>query len=326
MHGTKTVGSATDGTVALDPSWGARLWALLGATRPHFFALPIGAGLAGMGASGAQLEAPLVFLVVLITGGGWASGQLLNDLQDREADAIDAPDRASVRGLLPPAATVVVALILGVTLLVLLIHHTPVGWFVGLLSMFLILTYNKCKALPGLGNISHGALMGCATLVGGAVASPKASLLAVASDSASAALLAGSWAALYLQGNYEKDVRGDAAAGYRTLAHVLGRRGSAMSRVALAAVSGWFLVHALTHPVHIAVALAAIVSVAVSAVTVALENTGEAPLKAYRWTVHGAILGMLALGGPALSVHAFVTVTAAAVCLTELAFARSRNP
>lgn len=322
----KALGDTISERHATPNSFWVRLGLRLLATRPHFFALPIGAALAGIASTGIDLAPRQIFLAALITGGGWATGQLWNDLLDREADAIDAPDRPAVRGLLPNKATSAVALLLGAGLLALLALNTADGWLLGLVSMFLILTYNKCKAVPGLGNLSHGALMGCASLVGATIARPDLGLLTLVGLSPRVTLLVAAWAALYLQGNYEKDVRGDAAAGYHTLAHVVGRRGSALARALLTVTSGAVLVHTLQSPLHLVVAALGILAVLGSTLLVAVENTHESTLKGYRLTVHGAILGMLALGGPALSPVTFVGMVIFALTLTEFAFFRSPNP
>src|SRR5690606_17104489 len=118
--------------------------ALLGATRPHFFALPVGAAYAGAAATETYVEPARLAYIGLIAGGGWACGQLLNDVLDREADSIDAPSRPAVRGLLPPKSTMLWALFVGLLLLGLLAALAPLGLKLGLLSMMLILTYNVC--------------------------------------------------------------------------------------------------------------------------------------------------------------------------------------
>lgn len=318
-----------DADAPADPSshsFGEYVWALLGATRPHFFALPIGAAFAGVGATGVHLPASTLLLVALICGGGWATGQLLNDILDREADAVDAPERAAVRGLLPPKTTISIALGFGACLLVLLTRLTPHGWQLGLLSMALILSYNWCKALPALGNFSHGALIACASLIGAAIARPLAAPLTIVGEALPRAFLVAAWAALYLQGNYEKDVRGDAAAGYRTLAHVLGLRGSALLRMSGSLALGVLIVREIPHPAHSLAAGCAAALVAASACWVAQQNTLRAALRAYRFTVHGAVLGMLAMGGPAVPPWAYAAMIGVAVSLTELAFRRTANP
>src|SRR3954453_7026670 len=72
------------------------------ALRPHFFALSSIAALAGASATFfgpfRQLDGPpqsrvRLVLASVIAGLGWGVGQLLNDLLDRESDAVNAPDR-----------------------------------------------------------------------------------------------------------------------------------------------------------------------------------------------------------------------------------------
>lgn len=311
---------------SLGPSFGDYFWALLGATRPHFFALPIGAAFAGVGSTAARLPPNSLWLVALISGGGWASGQLLNDVLDLEADAIDAPDRAAVRGLLPPRTTIFLALAFGAALLLLLTRLTPHGLILGIVAMVLILTYNKCKALPALGNISHGALLACACLIGASIARPDERLMVVVRDASSRALLVGGWAALYLQGNYEKDMQGDAAAGYQTLAHILDVRRSALLRAFAGLVLAAMMARVLTQPFHAFFAVLGGGLIVASALRVAQHGSAVAALRGYRWTVHGAVLGMLALGGPALSRLSFLALVLGASLLTEWAFRRSANP
>lgn len=302
------------------------LCALLGATRPHFFALPVGAAYAGAATTETHVEPARLVYIGLIAGGGWACGQLLNDVLDREADSIDAPNRPAVRGLLPLKSTILLAFSVGVLLLGLLAALTPLGLKLGLLSMMLILTYNICKGIPGLGNLSHGALIACAAYIGAAVARPHSDLAELNERTFDVAAVVFGWAALYLQGNYEKDARGDAHAGYRTLAHVLGDRQSALLRAAGAAGLGmlmWGLLPLSIHRVAAAVGVGLVLS---SALWVARKNHPTFTLKAYRWTVHGAVIGMLALGGAALPFPFYLALSLAAIILTELAFRRTPNP
>ncbi len=286
----------------------------------------MGAAYAGASGSGSPVHPTTLAFIGLIAGGGWACGQLLNDVLDREADSIDAPSRPAVRGLLPIAPTIVVALVAGLSLLGLLTALTPLGFRLGILSMVLILTYNWCKALPGLGNISHGAVIACASYVGAAIASPQLELSALSERTISMAALAFGWAALYLQGNYEKDARGDAHAGYRTLAHVLGPRKSALLRAGITACWAVLTYSALSPSLHRGAAVFGASIVCASALWVARKDDPAATLRGYRWTVHGAVIGMLALGGGALPVPAYLLLSIAAILLTELAFHRSPNP
>src|SRR5690606_37043914 len=76
---------------------GSYLVTLLGATRPHFFAFPVGAAYAGVAATGRPLTFFTLAQLGLIAGGGWGVGQLLNDILDHQADALDAPHRPVVR-------------------------------------------------------------------------------------------------------------------------------------------------------------------------------------------------------------------------------------
>jgi geranylgeranylglycerol-phosphate geranylgeranyltransferase len=81
------------------------------AGRPHFFALPMFAALAGI-ARAPTLSVRSV-LAVTAAGLGWGVGQLFNDLLDRDTDAVMAKDRAVVSGRLPAGPTLVVAVVGG---------------------------------------------------------------------------------------------------------------------------------------------------------------------------------------------------------------------
>ena len=299
---------------------------ILGAMRPHFFAFPVGATYAGVAATGRSLSPVTLILLGAIAAGGWGVGQLLNDVLDQKADAIDAPQRPAVRGLLPVRPTLWLATLFGLGLFAILALLTPRGVILGSVAVALILTYNPCKALPVLGNLSHGALLACAALMGAATADQETALFDLAARHLQTLLLVGTWAALYLQANYEKDLRGDAAAGYRTLAHVLGVRASAVTRASVA-LAFLFIVpeHARELPYSLPIYSAAL-GVAVSALYVARQGTQHAALGSYRIAVHGGTLAMLAFGGAALGNGAYFSLLGLAVLLTEGAFRRSENP
>src|SRR5215831_8410791 len=97
------------------------------ALRPHFFALSSIAVLAGASAVVAT-PSPRIVIAALIAGLGWGVGQLLNDLLDRQADSVNAPDRAIAAGRLPAGPTLVFATLLGIALAVgtALVH--PHAW------------------------------------------------------------------------------------------------------------------------------------------------------------------------------------------------------
>jgi geranylgeranylglycerol-phosphate geranylgeranyltransferase len=301
-------------------------WVLIEASRPHFFAFPVGAMLAGLSTNPAPTATSSVILCCAVAGLGWGVGQLMNDVLDREADRIDAPGRPAVRGLLPARLTLFVAAAIGLGLVAVLQGLHSKGWVLGLLSMVLILTYNKCKAWPGGGNLSHGILMSLACLIGAGVAAPAVPLLTIMRDHAATLALTGTCAALYLQSNYEKDMRGDAVAGYRTLAHVLGVRTSAALRAGSSIL--WTTAALLCTDVLLPQVQLLLTGglLSFSAVRVSRQGTVGAALQGYGAAVHSGTLGMLALGATAVPLWIFGTLSAVAVLLTEAAFRRTANP
>jgi heme O synthase-like polyprenyltransferase len=119
--------------------------AVLSALRPQFFALPAGAALAGAASAGASPLEPRVLLASAAAAAGWGVGQLLNDLVDRTADAVDAPHRPAVRGLLPEGPTVLVAAALGalVASCTVLVH--PLGALLAVSAACLLLVRACCS-------------------------------------------------------------------------------------------------------------------------------------------------------------------------------------
>jgi 4-hydroxybenzoate polyprenyltransferase len=267
-------------------------------------------------------------LAAAAAAAGWGVGQLINDLMDRTADAIDAPDRPAVRGLLPEGPTVMVAAALGtaVAICTLLVH--PMGGLLAVTAAALLLGYDAAKPIPLGGNLVHGALIANAALIGGAAARPDQPLIEVVEKTWFIALLAGSWAAVYLEANYEKDRVGDAHAGQHTLPQVLGLRASALLRAAagVAIVVLATRSHAFSGTVARAASWASLILLAISVVRVALVPTERAALGSYRYAVHAATVGMLALGSAALGEAGTAVAVLVAVGLTEHAFYRTANP
>jgi geranylgeranylglycerol-phosphate geranylgeranyltransferase len=319
LRGQSSLGS-------LSPSEFAR--AVFQALRPQFFALPAGAALAGAASAAPAAASPRVLLAAVAAAAGWGVGQLLNDLIDRAADSIDAPDRPAVRGLLPDGPTVLVAATLGAAVAVCTVLVHPLGIVLAATATALLLSYDAAKPIPIAGNLVHGALIANAALIGGAAARPEDSLLVVIEKTWVLALLAGGWAAVYLQANYEKDRVGDAHAGQRTLAQVVGLRASATLRAtaAIAIVIAAVRTHALSHTFARAALWGAFGLLSISAIRVSLRPTEQTALAQYRYAVHAATLGMLALGSAALGTAATIVAMLVAVALTERAFRRSANP
>jgi geranylgeranylglycerol-phosphate geranylgeranyltransferase len=297
------------------------------ALRPHFFVFPAGAALVGAAGAGQIAVSWRVGLAAAAAGLGWGVGQLVNDLLDVEADRVDAPDRPAVRGLLPlgPTAAVALALALLVTLVTLTLH--PAAPLLAVMAALLLAVYPAAKRLPGAGNLAHGALVSTAAAIGLAAAAPDQSLLELAAVAWPSAAYTGLVAALYLQANCEKDRAGDARAGYRTLAHVLGVRLSAALRAGSVLVIVWLAVEwqlAASLPARVALGAGALLTL-ISAVPSLLRGTDRAALGGYRFAVHATTALMLAPVtrlSPALAVALVVL----SLLLFERAFQKSPNP
>lgn len=328
-EGTRYLGATLAGRPpALGIERRAYARAVLSALRPHFFVFPAGAVLAGA-ASADVVDAPVhVALTAVAAGLGWGVGQLVNDLLDIEADRVDAPHRPAPRGLLPEGPTAAIALLLGIAVAVITVGAQAAMLWLVLAAVLLLFAYQPAKAHPGLGNIAHGALIGTATVIGRAAALPGSPLGTTFGDALPAALSCAAVAALYLQANYEKDRVGDRLAGYHTLAHVLGVRGSALLRgagsvVFAAAVLHFGIVHGTVGIALLALALAASLG---SALYAAVRASEAASLASYRWACHGTAAAMLALAAALLGAAGSIAALLGAAALTERAFSRAGNP
>ena len=326
--GARFLGLLIRGQARLGVPTGTYARALAVAVRPHFFVLPCAACLAGAAVAPGPASLARVGVAAVAVGVAWGVGQLLNDLVDLEADAVDAPDRPAVRGLLPEGPTALVAVALGVAVTVALALTHPLGWLLAIVSAALMLVYSPAKGIPALGNLTHGALMAWLCLLGAGVAAPRVDLIEVAREAWPAIACVGALAALYLQGNYEKDRAGDARAGYRTLATLLGVRGSALVRVAVGAAIyglGW-RADLVASPTALGLwALSAALLLA-SVARAATGGDGASALSGYRFTVHSTATGLIALTPQALGPGGAVALLAFATLLIEIAFQQSRNP
>jgi 4-hydroxybenzoate polyprenyltransferase len=169
-------------------------------------------------------------------------------------------------------------------------------------------------------------LIANATWIGAAASQPYHQAWTCVSGTWKTALICGSWAALYLEANYEKDRRGDAVAGYTTLPHVVGIRLSAVTRALGALGIAAFAWHALTDPLGRATFAVATLLLLISTAPSLIENSEHAALRGYRFAVHAANLGLLALGLPVLTAVPGLILMLASATLTESAFRRSPNP
>ncbi|MBN1610892.1 MAG: UbiA family prenyltransferase [Polyangiaceae bacterium] len=323
---TRYLGAAAHGSLpAPEPSWRAFFRTVAEATRVHFFAIPAGAALAGAAAARPIDEPWRVLLAVASAGLGWGGGQLLNDLLDIRADELDAPHRPAVRGALPAGPTLLVVTGLGVLVCsaVVLVH--PAGYLLASTAALLLLCYGTARRVPLLGNLAHAALVGTAACIGAAAARPHLALSECLGSTWQRAALCGGWAALYLEANYEKDRRGDRAAGYVSLAHLLGVRWSAALRACCVLFLAWAALPSLTgYLERIAFAVSTLL-VLVSAAPPLRASSETAALRGYRFAVHGANVGLLSLGTSVCPTLVLACMLAS-VALTERAFRRSGNP
>jgi 4-hydroxybenzoate polyprenyltransferase len=302
--------------------------AVLRAVRPHYFAFPAAAALSGASAAGRGDRPGTVALAAVAAAVAWGVGQLLNDLGDVESDRHDAPDRPAVTGELPAAPAAAVALVLGVMVAVALGSVHPRAWLLVLSSALCLLAYPLAKPLPVLGNLAHGALMGTVSVIGFAAARPELGLAEIGRAAWPIALVTGASAALYLQANYEKDRAGDALAGVRTLAHVLGIRASALVRGAGVLGLAYWMVRLglVAGPSSLALAVGATCVVTLSAARALLGNDEASALAGYRWAIHGTTALLLAPAVPMLGSLPSLGFLTGAALLVERAFSRSPNP
>jgi 4-hydroxybenzoate polyprenyltransferase len=297
------------------------------ALRPHFFVFPAGAALVGASGAPYLVDGWRVVVAAVAAGLGWGVGQLLNDLLDIEADAIDAPHRPSVRGLLPlgPTAAVALGLAVLVTAATLVVHSYAAP--LAALAAILLGLYAPAKRVPLLGNLAHAALVATAALIGRAAAMPDQSLLAIAESGLGDCSWAGAVAALYIEANYEKDRVGDARAGYRTLAHVLGVRQSALLRsIAALLLAILALRFGFARGVVGATLLVLGVSSTLGSTAVALLRGNErAALAGYRFAIH-ATAALMLTPVARLSAPVALVLAVLSVLLVERAFQLSSNP
>jgi 4-hydroxybenzoate polyprenyltransferase len=272
-------------------------------------------------------------LAAFVAGGGWGVGQLINDLLDRDTDAVNAPERPLADGRLPAGPVIAVALISGLVLLAALLVIHPAAWTLAPAAVVLLVGYNKAKGLPLVGNIVHGGIAAVAGGLGvlgvlprGADAMPMAlEGLATALPMLGVVLTIDAW---FILANYEKDRLGDRAAGYRTLPLLIGVRASALLRavvvLALAAGIAEFQL-APTLPGQVALLAAAALGL-ISVIPSLRSGTDEAALRAYRLAVPASFIAMLGLAAPLLGGIGLVLVTGGSLALMEAMFLRTRHP
>jgi 4-hydroxybenzoate polyprenyltransferase len=297
------------------------------ALRPHFFALSGVAALAGA-ASVSRIVSMRVVAAALIAGLGWGVAQLVNDLLDRDADRVNAPDRAIAAGRLPEGPTLAFAALAGIALAVGTTFVHPRAWLLGIGASALVVTYNAAKRWPFGGNLALGALMAVAAALGAAGASREPSFAGALVRARGSLAVVAATAAWYLQSNYEKDRSGDRAAGYTTLAIVLPVRASAALRalgviaIAWGAERAGVLPDSLSKTIMTAGALIGLGSCCGPLV----RGTEASALRAYGAAVPASILAMLALAAPLLGWVGTFVLLIIALWLVWAAFRRSANP
>jgi 4-hydroxybenzoate polyprenyltransferase len=335
-----------------EPLIGIPFWSfareMMIAMRPHFFALPSLAALAGAANPNYRSDSDLLdggsnlaknLLAALVCGLGWGVGQIINDLMDRESDRVNAPDRAISRGHLPAGPALLFAVTLGVLLSAAIVLKLGHAWFFVPPAALLMIFYNAAKKWPVLGNVAHGALVAVAAAIGAssviepispfeAPHDPSVMFFLEMRDFYPVFIVVGSIAAWYLQSNYEKDRPGDRAAGYMTLAVVMPVRASAAIRaagmVAIAIAARAFRL--LPDEVSMVTMAAGVVVGLISTIGPMIANTDAAALHAYRYALVASILCLLALAAPLLGRWATSVVLVLALLLVRAAFRRSENP
>ncbi|HLL03304.1 MAG TPA: UbiA family prenyltransferase [Myxococcaceae bacterium] len=325
------VGCGQEPLIGMAPGQFARL--LIEAVRLHYFAFGAGAALAGSAAVPEISGSARVALAAFVAGGGWGVGQLINDLLDRDTDAVNAPERPLADGRLPAGPVIAVALLSGLVLLGALLAIHPAAWMLAPAAVVLLVGYNKAKGLPLVGNIVHGGIAATAGGLGvlGALPGGGDSLLAAleglgaALPMLAAILTIDAW---FILANYEKDRPGDRAAGYRTLPLLIGVRASALVRAAVvmalaALIAGFHLAPSL--PGKVALCIAAALGL-LSVVPPLRSGTDEAALRAYRLAVHASFIAMLGLAAPLLGGLGLAITTIGSLALMEAVFRRTRHP
>jgi 4-hydroxybenzoate polyprenyltransferase len=314
------------------------------ATRPHFFVFPAAAVLAGAAsvlhgkpeAPGSGLLDAKMCLTVILVSAAWGVGQLANDVFDVKADAVEAPHRLLVRQPSSSCLVLKVASAAGLLIALSLYLLEPSSWPLLLASAVLMMSYTIFKRWPFTGNLAFAALLACAACLGAQVAGNDTWWRTELHGGTVRLVLVAVCGASYLQSNYEKDLAGDHAAGYRTAAWLLGLRASALLRLAVYAgftvcaasvLSTWMGVVLLT----LGAALCGLSALWV----IAAPQQASARLS-YRFAVHGAAFSILAIAdlpqgvkltsfepasGVLISVFALFSLV-----LVERAFRHSDNP
>ncbi len=321
MNATST---ANGGAVVGRP----RVKAWMSLLRVHFAPITLIVGLVGMVVGADHPTVLSIALGLAVCIGGYSTGQVINDYFDREADAINAPDRPFVTGEIEPRVALTSLFVGTVVWLALAVVVAPAAavWTLVALGGHVLYTITK-KYFAVLGNVVNGIDVAVFTLVGAAAAAPDRPLFNVPS----AVLVNASLLALGLtafgKASYFKDVPGDVAAGYRTVVVVLGPQRArwvvlpfAIGGPAIAAALG------ITAPETLGtgdpgVAFWVFLALSAAAFVVGLVQLFSSPEgKAYEalvWMTRGVVLLALALGA-AHEPTLFLAVAAPLLAFLEL--------
>jgi geranylgeranylglycerol-phosphate geranylgeranyltransferase len=203
----------------------ARMW------RFHFVPLSLSAGLVGMTAPRAGATTAGVIIGLLFCVFGYGVGVVINDWFDRRADAVNAPDRPFVSGLINPHVGLGLTLAMSTGLMVVAIVVAPALALWSAIAIGGHLVYTWTKGIPMVGNIANGVDMALFTVLGAVAVRPDAGVLDIPAVTwFQTALVAVVLSGFCLVG-YFKDIEGDRVAGYRTLPVAIGTRAS--SRIAV---------------------------------------------------------------------------------------------
>lgn len=211
-------------TSAIRTRTGPRAPAWLRLLRPHFAPLSLTAGLTGMAVAADDPTPASITVGVLACGLAYSLGQITNDYFDREADAINAPDRPFVTGEVNPNRALAVVAVVLAALFAGTLLTAPAAAVWGLFAAAGHGLYTLTKGIPFLGNFSNGPTVASFTLVGAAAAAPDRGWTDMPGEALlAAALIMPALTALGMV-SYFKDVPGDTAVGYRTFVVALGPR------------------------------------------------------------------------------------------------------
>jgi 4-hydroxybenzoate polyprenyltransferase len=309
------------------PAW-LRMW------RLHFVPFSLGAGLVGMLIARDDPTVVSVALGVAVCSTGYGIGVLTNDYVDREADAINAPDRPFVTGEVSAGRTFAFILVWSTAILVLSVAFAPSVAVWSVIALAGHGLYELTKPIPMLGNLVNGFNIAVFALVGAAAGAPDRAWHDIPDAVwADAALIGIALSGFCLVG-YFKDVPGDTAAGYRTLPVALGpMRARWFAPPFAVAATGAALAIAIADPDTLAAdrvepGFLLLLALSVAAYAVSMRNLIASPegnsYQALVWYVRASAIFVLGLG--ALAEPAFFLVAAVPmVALMEVALLETRG-